>query len=123
MAIQRIVLSGSTNGRPITVASVAASCNQAIHTVGSAVTGADNLDEIWLWAIPLTTSTGLKQLFLQLGSDSTADIKQLQLANDPAVPNILVLPGKSLNNSLVLSAWATACNSFALDGHAFQVRA
>ena len=122
MSIQRIVLSGSTNGRPITVASVAASCNQAIHTAG-AVTGADNVDEIWLYAIPLTTSTGVKQLFLQLGSDSTADIKQLQLSNDPAAPNILVLPGKSLNNSLILSAWATSCASFALDGHVFQSRA
>lgn len=121
MSIQRVVLSGSTNGRPITVASVAASCNMVVHTAGSP-TGADNMDEIWLWAVPMTTTTAAKQLFLQLGSDSTTDLKQLQLSNDPAVPNIIVLPGKSLNNSLVLSAWATACNSFALDGHAFQIR-
>lgn len=123
MSIQRVVLSGSTNGKPITVAALSASCHVVIHTAG-AVTGADNVDEIWAWAIPLTTSTGLKQLNLQHGSTSTADIIQMQLAFDPANPAPkLVLPGINLNNSLVLSAWASSCGAFALAGHAFQVRA
>ena len=93
-----------------------------VHTAG-AVTGEDNVDEMWVWAVPLTTTTGLKQLNLQHGTSSTADIMQMQLAFDPANPAPkLVLQGIGLNNSLVLSAWASSCAAFSLVGHAFQVR-
>lgn len=123
MAIQRTVLSGSTNGRPITVAAVAASCNMVIHTAG-AVTGDDNVDEIWAWAIPTTTSTASRQLMLQYGSDATGDMHEMSIARDPANPiPVLVVPGINLNNSLKLTAWACACSHFSIIGHAFEVRA
>lgn len=123
MAIQRVVLSGSTNGRPFPVNAIAASCGLTVHTAGS-VTGADNVDELWVWAIPYATSTGGKGLFLQIGTSSTADMREVHIARDPADPKLpIVLPGVNLNNGLKLTAWASASGDFALVGHAFQVRA
>ncbi len=125
MAIQRVVLSGSTSGRPITVAALAASCNMVVHTVDAAVTGADNVDEVWLWAFPYATATACsRQLFLQIGTDSTADMVHALVVRDQALPGpTLVLPGININNSLKITAWATACMDIGLVGHAFKVRA
>lgn len=123
MAIQRVVLSGSTNGRPLTVIALAASCGFTVHTAGS-VTGADNVDEIWAWAFSMSTTTGAYQLNLQWGTTSTADLHNMTVARDPANPAPpLVAPGINLNNGLKLMAWASACNTVAIVGHAFQVRA
>lgn len=94
-----------------------------VHTAGS-VTGADNVDEIWVWAFPMSTTTAAYQLNLQWGTTSTADLQQVTIARDPANPTPPPIgPGFNLNNGLKLMAWASACNTVALVGHAFQVRA
>lgn len=124
MSIQRVVLSGSTNGRPINVNNTAASCVMTVHTAG-AVTGADNVDEVWLWATPYATATACaRQLFIQVGTDSTSDMLHFLIARDQASPSpVLVLPGININNSLKITAWATSTMDVALTGHAFQIRA
>ena len=125
MSIQRVVLSGSTNGRPIVVNAIAASCNMVVHTAGS-VTGADNVDEVWLWAIPYATATACqRQLFLQIGTDATGDMQHEIIVRDMALgagPR-LVLPGININNALKITAWATSTMDIGLVGHAFQIRA
>ena len=45
----KVELSGSTDGRMILVAQTATP-GTLIHTA-NAVTGADNYDEVWLWAV------------------------------------------------------------------------
>jgi len=48
----RVILSGSTNGKPIVVVATA-TAGTAVHTVGS---GTTNADEVWLWVSNVTAT-------------------------------------------------------------------
>lgn len=109
--VEKRLLSGSANGQPVVVAATA-STGTTIHT---AVSGATNLDEIWMWAVNLDTVN--RTLNLQWGN--TSRIRKFIL--EPSVETLIV-PGWLLQNSLVVTAFTpSAANKVELIGHVHRI--
>ena len=100
-SFSKIELSGSTDGRPINVTTTGTVGN-TIHTAQAGV-GADNYDEIWLWANNVSESDTL--LTVEWGDvDDPDDL--IKVAISPSVGLGLIIPGLILQNSLVVTAFA-----------------
>ena len=114
----RAELSGSTDGRGIKVAATATP-GTTIHTAG-AVTGDDNYDEIYLWAV--NSDTTARKLTLEWGGTTSPDdtIEQTIGAESGLV---MVAPGLNLQNSLVVRAFAATANVVMLFGFVNKIRA
>jgi hypothetical protein len=98
-----IVLSGSTNGRPIAVAATS-SPGTTIHTATS--TSGDR-DHITLWATNIDTVD--RTVTLQVGGTSTSDqIGPITLAANSGP--VLVMDRWHLQGGLLLRAFASATN-------------
>lgn len=108
------LLSGSTNGRPIAVAATS-SPGTLIHTAAAA-SGANQFDEIWLWATNIDSAD--RVLTLQFGGTTTADEIMITVK---AGQTIMVLAGNRLNNGLILKAFADAANKVNLFGNVNNV--
>jgi hypothetical protein len=101
VAIEKRVLSGSTNGRPIKVAATATT-GTTIHTAH-----ATNLDEVWLWAV--NTDTAARKLTIELGgTTSPDDLIEVTVAAESGLT--LIVPGLVLTDSLVVRAFAATAN-------------
>lgn len=100
MAISKVLLSGSTNGRPIKVAATA-TAGTTIHTAH-----ATNLDEVWVWAS--NTDTAAKKLTIELGGTTSPD-DLIEVTLLPETGLTLILPGLTVTGSVVVRAFcATA---------------
>ncbi len=105
----KLVLSGSTNGRPIKVVATATP-GTTIHT---AVSGTTSFDEIWLYAI--NTDVASITLTIEFGGTSAPDDQII--AAIPAQQGLtLIVPGLVLNNSLVVKAFAGTANKIVILG-------
>lgn len=97
----KLVLSGSTNGRPIAVAATATP-GTTIHTGSTTTT---DIDEVWLYAT--NTSTSTVKLTVEWGGTGTSDIMELTL---PAEGGLTVvapgLPIKGAATALIVRAFA-----------------
>ena len=101
MPFTKVLLSGSTAGEPIDLAST--SVETTIHT---AVNASSQIDEIWLWASNTTTTN--QMLRIQWGSTVVAKRSQQTI---PAQSGwILVAPGLCMSSGEV-SALSTATAS------------
>lgn len=110
MAYTRVLLSGSTNGRGIKVVQTA-TAGTTIHT---AVTGATDMDEVWLWAQNNHTTAVI--LTLEWGNASTDDNIVVSI---PAKSGLyLVAPGIMLQNELIVKAFASTANVIIIHGYA-----
>lgn len=111
----RLLLSGSTSGRPIAVAATATP-GTLIHT---AVTGTVSFDEIWLW---VTNRTGAAAtLTIEWGGTGTGD-QLTQALSIPANSNpILVVQGEVLNNGLVVRAFSGTANALNISGYVNRI--
>ena len=112
------VLSGSTSGRLIKVAATGTP-GTIIHTAGS-VTGTDNWDEVWLWAVNTTTVS--EKLTIEWGS-TTAPDDNIELVLSPENGLITIIPGMVLQNALLVRAFAAQANVVSLGGFINQIRA
>lgn len=109
--VEKMLLTGSTNGKPVLVVATA-STGTTIH---QAVSGTTNLDEIWLWAVNLDTVN--RTLNLQWGD--TARIRKFIL--EPSVET-LIAPGWLLQNSLLVTAFTpSAANLIEIIGHVHRI--
>lgn len=112
----RVLLSGSTNGKPIPVAATA-SPGTTIHT---AVSGTTSFDSMHLWATNVTA--GALLLTIQFGGTTdTADdiVYNLSIpANSPPVP---LVRGQCLNNGLLVRAWCNSASGINITGHANRI--
>lgn len=105
------ILSGSTNHKPVPVASVSAASPTTIHTTGAGI------DEVFLWA---ELASGEADAWVSLFWGGTTDPthvvcrKILLRAGEP--PRQLI-NGLMLNGSLTISAWASAANVVNISGH------
>lgn len=118
MAISKIELSGSTDGRPIKVVATA-TAGTTIHTA-AATTGADNYDEIWLWAY--NSDVADRTLTIEFGGTTAPDDTiMLTLAYQSGL--YLVIPGLILQNSLVVKAFASAANVVTISGYVNRMTA
>jgi len=110
--ISKIVLSASTDGRPIEVAT-SATAGTTIHT-GPDV--AADYDEIWLWACNHNTSA--ETLVLEWGGVTSTD----DLMKTVIQPNetVLVSPGWILKGNaataLIVKAFSTTVNKVSIIG-------
>ena len=111
-------LSGSTDGRLIKVAATATP-GTLIHTAG-AVTGDDNYDEIWLWAV--NSDTTARKLTIEYGGTTAPDdlIEQTIGAESGL---LTIVPGWVLQNALVVRAFAATANVVLIGGFINKIRA
>lgn len=110
----KILLSASTNGRPIKVAATATP-GTTIHT---AVTGTTSYDEIWLYAG--NTDTTARKLTIEFGGTTSPDdlIEQTISAESGLV---IVVPALILNNSLVVKAFCATANVVNIVGYVNRI--
>lgn len=117
MAQQRILLSGSTNGKPIKVTGTATGLSVTVHTASSDVT---DVDYVYLWAS--NTSASAATLTLEWGGTTDPDhllTKQYSVgANSAPTP---IATGLPINNALVVKAFAGTANVLNLTGYVLRV--
>ena len=101
-------LSGSTDGKNIPVVATA-STGTTIHT---AVSGTSSLDEIWIWAV--NTDTTARKLTIEFGGTGTGNL--IEITIQPESGPVLVIPGWLLQNTAVLTAFASSASVINLNG-------
>lgn len=111
------LLSGSTNGKNISVTGNATGSAVTVHT---ATSGTSNLDEIWLYAT--NTSAAAVVLTVEFGGTTNQDdYIELELAADSGMT--LIIPGLLLQNSLVVKAWAATADVININGYVNRITA
>lgn len=110
------LLSGSTNGKGIKVAATS-TLGTTIHT---ALSGTSNLQEIFLYAF--NSSTSAVDLTIEWGEATVPDgniVKSI-----PAKDGLYcVVPGLLLQNSLVVTAFASSANVVIIHGYVHEITA
>jgi len=107
----RVLLSGSTNGKPIPVAATATP-GTLLHT---AISGTSGFDEVYLWA---TNATGAAAtLTIEFGGvTDPGDLitKALSIpANSEPIP---IVTGQNINNALVIRAFSGTASAINITG-------
>lgn len=116
-AFSRILLSGSTSGRPIKVAATATP-GTTIHT---AVSGAAGFDEVYLWAS--NSNTGSLALTIEWGGTTDPDDLLLKAFVLPPLSGpIPIISGLSINGGLVVRAFAGTANLTLIAGHVNRIQ-
>lgn len=112
----RLLLSGSTNGRPIKVVATATP-GTLIHT---AVAGTASFDELYLWVSNSSGSAVL--LTLEWGGTTDPDdllVKQVSIP--PNSPPIAIATGLVLNGAVVARAFAGTANVLVVTGYVNRI--
>ena len=113
----RILLSGSTSGKPIPVAATA-TLGTTIH---AAVAGAVSYDEVYLWASNVTAAAAT--LTIEWGGATDPGnhiIKGVVIpANSPPIP---VVTGQVLNGGLSVTAFSGTASAINLTGFANRIQ-
>jgi hypothetical protein len=112
----RILLSGSTNGRPIPVAATATP-GTLLHT---SVAGTTSFDELYLWASNVTGAAAT--LTIEWGGVTDPGdhlTKSVSIpANSPPIP---IATGQVLNNSLVCRAFSGTASAINVVGYVNRI--
>ena len=111
------LLSGSTNGKNISVTGNATGSAVTVHT---ATSGTSNLDEIWLYATN-TSAAGVVLTIEFGGTTNQDDYIELELAADSGMT--LIIPGLLLQNSLLVKAWAASADVININGYVNRITA
>ena len=114
-AIERIVLSGSTNGRGIKVTATTSGGANTIHTA----TSTDGvIDEVWLYCY----NSGSSALVLYLCLGGTTDPDDIIKITIPTqTGDILVLAGECFNGGVVIKAYAQTANYLVIRGYVNRI--
>ena len=110
------LLSGSTNGKGIKVVQTA-TAGTTIHT---AVSGASDLDELWIYAV--NSSAADVKLTLEWG-EATAPDGNIEITVPTESGLMLLTPGLLLQNSLVLKAFAGSADVIIIHGYCNRITA
>jgi hypothetical protein len=114
MTITKELLSGSTDGRSIKVASTATP-GTTLHTAHATAK-----DEVWLWAA--NTDTTARKLTIEFGGTTSPD-DTIEITIPPESGPVLVIPGWILSNSLVVRAFAATANVVTVNGFINRIAA
>jgi hypothetical protein len=112
----KVKLSESTSGKNVKVVATA-TAGTTIHT---AVAGASDLDEIWLYACN-TDSSDRKLTIEWGGTTSPDDLTEVTLTAEAGW--VLVVPGLLLNGGLLVKAFAAAANVVEMNGYVNRITA
>ena len=105
----KVLLSGSTNGRPIKVAAVATP-GTLIHT---AVAGTVSIDEVWLYAC--NTDVVARLVTVEFGGVTDPDdLIEIEVPSQSGLYTLT--PGMPLQNGLVVGAFAAVANVITIVG-------
>jgi len=107
MALAKLNLSGSTNGRQIKVAATA-TLGTTIHTAHASA-----LDELWLFAV--NTDSVERKLTIEFGGVSSPD-DLLEITLPPECGLVTIVPGIPLTGAVVVTAFASAANVVNVSG-------
>lgn len=113
---QKVILSGSTNGRPIKVAATATP-GTTIHTATSV---SNTIDEIYIWAT--NTDSSSRSLTLEWGG--TTDPDDLIVKAFPLEANsepVLIVPGLPMAGGLLVRAFASSANLILIEGYVNRI--
>ena len=117
-SFSKIELSGSTDGRGIKVAETSTP-GTTIHQAQSG-TGADNYDEVWLYAT--NSDTSAIDVSIEFGgTTSPDDIIEVTVPAQDGL--LLIVPGLIIQNSLVIKAFAGTANKIVIFGWANRISA
>jgi len=108
----KVVLSGSTNGKQIKIAT-SATPGTTIHTASATA-----LDEIWLWAV--NSSTTAVKITVEWG-EATAPDGNIEVTIPGESGYLMVVPGLVLTNSLVVKAFAGTANVLLVNGYVNRI--
>jgi hypothetical protein len=111
----KLCLSGSTNGKQIKLNATSGSGATDVHT---AVSGTDNFDEIWLWAV--NSSSSSVKLTIQWGEETNPD-GNIEVVIPGESGLMLVVPGLLLQNSLLIKAYASTTNVILINGYVNRI--
>lgn len=107
----KVILSGSTNNRPIAVAATATP-GTLIHTAHATA-----LDEIWIYAV--NSSTSSVKLTVEFGG--TTNTENIELTVNAESGLFLVIPGIPLTGSSVVRAFAGTANAINITGYVNRI--
>ena len=105
------LLSGSTNGKQIKVATTATT-GTLIHT---AISGTSVFDEVWIYAVNSDITISHK-LTIQWGETTSPD-SNVEITVSPESGYVLVIPGLLLQNGLSVRAFADTANVVLVNGY------
>lgn len=113
MSIQKIVPSGSTNGKPIKVVATA-TLGTTFHTAAAGTAG---VDEVTMFLS--NTDTVDRAVTVEFGGVSSPD--NLMKFTVPAGDSILAVPGIPIQNSLAVTVFAAAANVVTMWGYVNRI--
>jgi hypothetical protein len=105
------VLSGSTSGKPISVAATATP-GTIVHT-----SHATALDEVWLYAV--NTSTSSVKLTIEFGGTTSAE--NIEITIPPEGGLTLVIPGLIITGSNIVRSFAATTNVVSVSGYVNRI--
>lgn len=105
----KVLLSGSTNGRNVKVVATATP-GTLIHT---AVSGTTKADEISLYAV--NSDTTARKLTIEFGGTTSPD-DTIEVTIPAESGLMLIIPGLLLQNGLIVRAFAATANVVLLNG-------
>lgn len=118
--ITKNILSGSTDGAPITIVGTASGSANTIHTCTSS-TGSD-FDEVWISA--WNTSSSDVDLTLGIDGFTLPPVITIPGAGTAATDGLrFVIPGLIMRNSKVFSAFASTASVIRVTGYVNEIRA
>ena len=110
MALVPVHLSGSTSGKHISVTGNATGAAVTLHT---AVAGATDFDEVWLYAC--NTSAGAITLTVEWGGTTVkVDNKIMSIPGQSG--DVCVVAGLRMNGGLLIEAFASVANEIQISG-------
>jgi len=114
-AIERIVLSGSTNGSGIKITGTTSEGANTIHT---ATSSSGVIDEVWLYCYNSNSLTLVLYLCLG-GTTDPDDIVKITIPTQTG--DILVLAGECFNGGVVIKAYAQTANYLVIRGYVNRI--
>ena len=114
-AIERIPISGCSNGRGIKITGTGTVDANTIHTATST---SGVIDEVWLYCY----NSGLADLVLSLCLGGTTDPDDIvKYTIPPQSGDILVLAGECFNGGVVIKAYAQTANYLVIRGYVNRI--
>jgi hypothetical protein len=112
----RQLLSGSTNGKSISVAATGTP-GTTIHT---AIAGTTSFDEIYAWVT--NTDTVARNLTIEFGGTAAGNLICKTLSIPALSAPIPILTGQILQNALVVGAFADSANVLLITGYVNRIQ-
>lgn len=112
----RILLSGSTSGKPIPVAATATP-GTTLHT---AVSGSAAFDEVYLWASNVTGSAATLTIEWG-GTTDPGELSVKAVSIPPNSPPIPIMTGQVLNGGLVVRGFSGTASAINVTGYVNRI--